>query len=111
VLEVIGIRFFVGSPPGATAGKHLVSFTHEGERVQYLSAASNFGDDIAINGSQISLATNSQTPSSAASQSLAIQGIIIDDTTGIEVTYRNQSDDSQSNARNIDIVGLERSVT
>jgi hypothetical protein len=111
LIEVIGLFVRVPSPAGSSSGFHRVFLQSAGTRGRLLQAQSNDSDRIEINNNHIRTGTSLQAPPDAASQAITINSIRFDDTRGIDITYDNRTDATQTDTRTIDLVGLERGVT
>jgi phage I-like protein len=111
LIEVIGL--FISSPSvsAASSGFHRVFLRSRGSPGKYIQAQSDNTGRIEINNNHIQTGNSVQLPSDAASQAIAINSIRFDDTRGLQITYDNRTDATQTDTRKIDLVGLERGVT
>jgi hypothetical protein len=111
VLEVLGMRVKVGNPGGATTGFHDIQFRSSTRLHIYLLARSGPGTNIRINRGIILKADDVQEPSTEIAQLTAIRSIRIDDTNGLTIRYKNETDADQTDDRQIQLVALERGVS
>jgi hypothetical protein len=111
IITVLALRCVVQPPSGATSGNHTITVAGPAGNVRYLLAGSSFDTKININDCIIVKANQTAQPSTDSGQVNAITSIRADDTQGVQFTYNNNTDASQAQERDIDIIALERGVT
>jgi len=111
IISVIGIRFQVSAPSGATSGNHQVQIQGPNGTVRFIFARANFGDQILIDDGIVKLASSTVAPASEAVQSNNISSLTADDSQPITFRYANGTDADQTNTRQIDIVAVQRGVS
>jgi hypothetical protein len=111
LLSITGIRLLVLPPSDATSGSH--GFTIDGPNgvLRFITVQSSFDKLVFVNNNIVTRGDLSQVPADPVAQQRNIQSLTIDDTTGIQINYDNDTDVSQSQTREIELIGLERSVT
>jgi len=108
VLSATAVRLVARAPSGATTGFHRVSFVGPNSRVKYLQASAPFNEQVIVDKGVVQKATRSAIPGDEAAQAAALNSIIADDTNGLKVKYENLTDATQSQKRDIQLIGLER---
>jgi hypothetical protein len=102
IWKIVAVIGFVGSPSGASSGNHTLRFGQSGESGSdlpiYWEIVSNY--DSSINKQVRSLATGSYKDSDYTHVEVIKleQSIIIDDSTGVDFQYNNNTDASHDGA-------------
>lgn len=101
IYEILAIRMDVGAPAATTTGTHSFSVGSESENVGIGLGQSVFNSEVAYDHKQWRIADSLQRPDGDAGEALCFVGFRFDATNGVDITYNNNTDADQANARTI----------
>jgi len=109
LLSITAIRLIAPPPGGATSGDHAFLIDGPNATIRFLLAGDSHDKFLVLSSNGSGAAR--QTPADPVVFQRQIQSLTLDDTNGVVVKYDNNTDASQSQTREIELIGLERSVT
>jgi hypothetical protein len=110
-ISVVAASIRAPAPSGASSGRHQVQLSGPDAAIRYLTAGSDFGDQIFIRESVIDTATGRVRPGTDAAQASTIRALTADDTQGLNIRYQNDTDVDQTQTRRIRLVTVQEGVS
>lgn len=108
--KVINLSVAVSPPPGASTGTHDFLLRNDTVLASIAQGVSNFGDSVEWAFSGWNVATSIKRPSDANQALNAVKGITMSATIPLRITYNNNTNAAQTNARSGRVILLEEAV-
>lgn len=108
IWEVVGLRLNVDANADATSGSHSMALIpttdRRGNPYAIWAIESGFDNRISIQQNNVKSGNLAFFSGSEYQATVAVQGLLINDTTGIRFEYSNQTDATQESLRFIDVI-------